>query len=234
MKRVRLTKVDLLSIGLCLVAILPGLLVYDRLPEEIATHFGLDGNPNGYSSRLFAVVGLPLVVALVQTVYCITTNLFRKEKGMSRAEKVIRFLIPVVLYAMQIFMLMYAMGKATDMMTFLGAIVTVLFLVLGNYLPKVRRTTFFGIRTPHTLANEEVWDKTHRFAGVLHVIAGIICMIMTVTGMNGVFLLVLLALTIGIPFIYSEILYRRAKAVTDSRNNTFGGEESKEDVAGDS
>ena len=43
MKRVRLTKVDLLSMGLCLLAILPGLMVYDRLPEEIATHFGLDG-----------------------------------------------------------------------------------------------------------------------------------------------------------------------------------------------
>ena len=165
MKRVRLTKVDLFSIGLCLLAILPGLMVYDRLPEEIATHFGLDGEPNGYSSRLFAVIGLPLVVTLIQMVYCITTNLFRKNRDMNRAEKVIRFLFPTGLYAVQIFMLMYSMGKATDIMTFIGVLETVLFLVLGNYLPKVRRTTFFGIRTPHTLSNEEVWDKTHRFAG---------------------------------------------------------------------
>ena len=211
MKRVRLTKVDLLSIGLCLVAILPGLMVYDRLPEEIATHFGLDGEPNGYSSRLFAVIGLPLVVTLIQTVYCITTNFFRKNRDMNRAEKVIRFLFPVLLYALQIFLLMYAMGKATNIMTFIGVIETVLFLVLGNYLPKVRRTTFFGIRTPHTLANEEVWDKTHRFAGVLYVIGGIICMILTVTGMQPVLLLVLLFVTIGIPFVYSEILYRKLK-----------------------
>lgn len=212
MKRVRLTKVDLLSIGLCLLAILPGLMVYDRLPEEIATHFGIDGNPNGYSSRLFAVIGLPLVVTLIQTVYCITTNLFRKNKDMNRAEKVIRFLFPTMLYALQIFLLMYAMGKATDIMTFIGVIETVMFLMLGNYLPKVRRTTFFGIRTPHTLTNEEVWDRTHRFAGVLYVIAGISCMILTVTGMHFVPLLVLLVITIGIPYIYSEILYRRVKA----------------------
>lgn len=212
MKRVRLTKVDLLSIGLCLLAILPGLMVYDRLPEEIATHFGIDGNPNGYSSRLFAVIGLPLVVTLIQTVYCITTNLFRKNKDMNRAEKVIRFLFPTMLYALQIFLLMYAMGKATDIMTFIGVIETVMFLMLGNYLPKVRRTTFFGIRTPHTLTNEEVWDRTHRFAGVLYVIAGISCMILTVTGMHLVPLLVLLVITIGIPYIYSEILYRRVKA----------------------
>ena len=211
MKRVRLTKVDLLSIGLCLLAILPGLMVYDRLPEEIVTHFGLDGKPNGSSSRLFAVIGLPLVVTLIQTGYCITTNFFRKNRDMNRAEKVIRFLFPVLLYALQIFLLMYAMGKATNIMTFIGVIETVLFLVLGNYLPKVRRTTFFGIRTPHTLANEEVWDKTHRFAGVLYVIGGIICMILTVTGMQPVLLLVLLFVTIGIPFIYSEILYRKLK-----------------------
>ena len=212
MKRVRLTKVDLLSIGLCLVAILPGFLVYDRLPEEIPTHFGLDGNPNGYSSRLFAVVGLPVFVALIQTVYCITTNMFRKDRDMNRAEKVIRFLFPTILYALQIFVLMYAMGKATNIMTLIGVIETVMLLVLGNYLPKVRRTTFFGIRTPHTLANEEVWDKTHRFAGVLYVIAGIFCMIITVTGMHGALLLTLLVVTIGIPFIYSEILYRRVRA----------------------
>ena len=211
MKRVRLTKVDLLSIGLCLLAILPGLMVYDRLPEEIVTHFGIDGSPNGSSSRLFAVIGLPLVVTLIQTVYCITTNLFRKNKDMNRAEKVIRFLFPTMLYAIQIFLLMYAMGKATDIMTFIGVIETVMFLMLGNYLPKVRRTTFFGIRTPHTLANEEVWDRTHRFAGVVYIIAGITCMIMTVTGMHAVLLLVLLFVTIGIPFIYSEILYRRVK-----------------------
>ncbi len=212
MKRVRLTKVDLLSMGLCLLAILPGLMVYDRLPEEIATHFGLDGEPNGYSSRLFAVIGLPLVVTLIQMVYCITTNLFRKNRDMNRAEKVIRFLFPTGLYAVQIFMLMYSMGKATDIMTFIGVLETVLFLVLGNYLPKVRRTTFFGIRTPHTLTNEEVWDRTHRFAGVVYIIAGITCMIMTVTGMHAVLMFGLLFVAIGIPFIYSEILYRRVKS----------------------
>ena len=212
MKRVRLTKVDLLSMGLCLLAILPGLMVYDRLPEEIATHFGLDGEPNGYSSRLFAVIGLPLVVTLIQMVYCITTNLFRKNRDMNRAEKVIRFLFPTGLYAVQIFMLMYSMGKATDIMTFIGVLETVLLLVLGNYLPKVRRTTFFGIRTPHTLTNEEVWDRTHRFAGVVYIIAGITCMIMTVTGMHAVLMFGLLFVAIGIPFIYSEILYRRVKS----------------------
>lgn len=212
MKRVRLTKVDLLSMGLCLLAILPGLMVYDRLPEEIATHFGLDGEPNGYSSRLFAVIGLPLVVTLIQTVYCITTNLFRKNRDMNRAEKVIRFLFPTGLYAVQIFMLMYSMGKATDIMTFIGVLETVLLLVLGNYLPKVRRTTFFGIRTPHTLTNEEVWDRTHRFAGVVYIIAGITCMIMTVTGMHAVLMFGLLFVAIGLPFIYSEILYRRVKS----------------------
>ena len=211
MKRVRLTKVDLLSVGLCLLAVIPGLIVYDRLPEEIPTHFGIDGNPNGYSSRLFSVLGIPLLVALFQVIYCITTNLFRKGREMNRAEKVIRFLFPTILYAIQIFMLMYAMGKATDIMTFVGATETVLLLVLGNYLPKVRRTTFFGIRTPHTLANEEVWDKTHRFAGVLYVVSGVLCMIVTVTGMNGFLLLALLLVTILIPFVYSEILYRRVK-----------------------
>ena len=211
MKRIRLTKVDLYSIGICLLAVVPGLLVYSKLPEEIPIHFGLDGNPNGYASRIFAILGVPLIVTLIQVIYCITSNLLRKDREMNRAERVIRFLPPVVLYVTQIFILMYSMGKVTNTMTVFGAILTVVLLILGNYLPKVRRTTFYGIRTPHTLANEEVWDKTHRFAGVLYVIGGISAMIITVSGMHAVSFLILLILTIGIPFLYSEILYRRVK-----------------------
>ena len=172
------------------------------------------------------MLGIPLLVALIQTIYCITSNLLRKDKEINRADKVIRFLLPTVLYAFQIFSLMYAMGKAANIMTFLGAIETVLLIVLGNYMPKVRRTTFFGIRTPHTLSNDEVWDKTHRFAGILYIIAGIICMIMTVTEMNGFFLLGLVIVTSGIPFIYSEILYRRLK----KRNSVESSAEENENA----
>ena len=211
MKRIRLTKVDLYSIGICLLSIVPGFMVYSRLPEEIPVHFGLNGNPNGYASRLFAILGIPLIVTLIQVIYCITSNLLRRDREMNRAERVIRFLPPVVLYISQIFILMYSMGKVTNVITVLGAVETAVFLILGNYLPKVRRTLFYGIRTPHTLASEELWDKTHRFAGVIYVIAGVVCMIITVVGLHPATLLVLLLFTVGIPFIYSEILYRRMK-----------------------
>ena len=222
MKRIRLTKVDLFSIGLCLFSVVPGFMVYSRLPEEIPVHFGLDGNPNGYASRLFAILGIPLIVTLIQVIYCIISNLFRKDREMNRAERVIRFLPPVVLYITQIFILMYSMGKATNVMTVFGALETALFLILGNYLPKARRNMFYGIRTPHTLTNEEIWDKTHRFAGVVYVIAGIVCMIITVVGLHPVTLLVLVILTVGIPFIYSEILYRRMKKSSKDETPVIG------------
>ena len=211
MKRKLLNKVDLISIGLCAATILPGLLVYDRLPERIAVNFDISGEPNSYAGRWFAVFGLPIVISLLQTALCVTSNLLNRENELSRAEKVIRFLTPVMAYVIQISTLMYALGRLTSMLAIVGILETVLLLVYGNYAPKMRRNTFFGIRTPHTLANQEVWDKTHRFAGVLYIIAGICCMILTVTEAHMVLLLILLFVTVAIPFLYSEILYRRIR-----------------------
>ena len=209
MKRKLLNKVDLISVFLCLVAVLPGLMVYSRLPNEIAVHFSLNGDPDQYASRWVAVFGLPVFVSLIQLILCVTTNLLQKEKELSRTEKVIRFIMPLLLYVLQILMMMYALGSLKSILTVVGILETVILFLYGNYAPKMRRNTFFGIRTPHTLANQEIWDKTHRFAGVLYIVAGIICMILTVMECNMILLVILLAVTVAIPFIYSEILYWR-------------------------
>ena len=217
MKRKLLNKTDLLSIGLCLLSILPGLMVYDRLPERVGIHFALNGEADQFAPRAVAVFVSPLIIALVQTILCITTNRMQKEKEISKAEKVIRYVTPTLSYVLEISTLMYAMGKLTNILTIAGILETVLLFLYGNYAPKLRRNTFFGVRTPHTLASPELWDRTHRFAGVLYIVAGIFCMFLTVMEANPILLVILLIVTIGIPFLYSEILYRRMKKAGEKK-----------------
>ncbi len=209
MKRVPLRKYDILSILLCLPAILPGIIVYSRLPEQVPTHFTINGVPDGYSTRAFAVFGMPLIVAAIQAVLCVLTNLFWKEKREGRGEMVIRLLMPIVLYVIQTAMLLYALGRLTNVMPVVGILMTITLLLLGNYMPKIRRNVIVGIRTPHSLASPEIWDKTNRFTGRVFVIAGVLSMIITAAGTNLMLLAGVLLAAVLIPFIYSEILYRR-------------------------
>ena len=211
MKRKLLNKVDLISVGLCVAAVLPGLLVYDRLPDRIGIHFGINGEADQFAGKWVAILGFPVLISLIQAGLCMTSNLLNRENELSRAEKVIRFITPVQSYVVQISILMYGMGKLASITTIGGILETVILLIYGNYAPKMRRNTFFGIRTPHTIASQEVWDKTHRFAGALYIIAGVVCMLLTVTESHPALLLVLLAVTVTVPFIYSELLYRRIR-----------------------
>ena len=213
MKKGLLTKTDVISILLCLVAIVPGLIVYSHLPAKIPTHFGVDGQPNGYSSRAFAVFGIPFICAGLQTLLSILTNRFWNEKRDSKGEIVIRMILPVVVMAVEGAMILYALGKLKSISSVIGLIMTVLYFVVGNYLPKVRRNVIYGIRTPHTLADPVVWDKTHRFAGTLMVINSILMLIIMVMDLP-LFLYVFVALIpIIIIFIYSEIIYRKRSSV---------------------
>ena len=220
MKRVLLNKMDALSILLCVAAIIPGLLIYSSLPEMIPTHFGMYGEPDKYSSRTFTVFGIPLIMACIQTALCVVTNIFWKEKRNGRGEMVIRLLVPVSLYAGLTFMLLYALRKLDSILPFVGVMESVSLLILGNYMPKVRRNMIAGIRTPHTLASPEIWDKTHRFAGILYVAGGIVCMAVTLTGAEPLYLTCIVIAVFLVPLVYSEILYRRYKEdIKDIRIN---------------
>ena len=78
MKKIRLSKADLISALLCTVVIIPEISVYSRLPDRIATHFNVYGQPDQYSSKNFAVFGIPLVMTVMQLILCLITNLFHQ------------------------------------------------------------------------------------------------------------------------------------------------------------
>ena len=88
--------------------------------------------------------------------------------------------------------------------------VGLLFLILGNYLPKLRRNRIMGIKLPWTLASEENWTRTHRAAGFTWVAAGLLMLLSALLRLHGpTVTVVLLALAVGIPVLYSYLYYRR-------------------------
>lgn len=210
MKKIRLNRADLMSVLLCVFLIIPGVSIYDRLPDRVAINFGINGQPQQYSSKEFAVFGIPLITSAMQLMLCLITNLFNKTDTKDLINRAIRFYNPAIYYFAYVSLLLHALGQMKDPTSVIFTIMAVVFVVMGNYMPKMRRNMFLGIRTPHTLTDQDVWDKTQRFTGIITIICGIV-MLPFALMKKGIAVLILVMLKMIATFIYSEIIYHSEK-----------------------
>ena len=195
---------------ICLLPMLVGALLYSRLPEQVATHFDLQGNPDGWSSRAFAVFGLPGILLAVNLLIPFALQADPKHKNMSGAlVNIVIWTVPVVSLLCSGLTLGRALGYDLRIEMVLPVFMGVLFILIGNYLPKTKQSYTMGIKLPWTLASEENWNRTHRLAGFLWVIGGAFFIVMSFIGWSLIAFLIPLALMVLAPTVYSYLLYRK-------------------------
>ena len=196
------------------VTILPvliGIICWDRLPDVMATHFGMNNEANGFSSKAFAVFGLPLVLLAVLWVGAFVTAHDPKRQNISpKMFSLMLWIVPVISLVGAATIYPVNLGYDLDITFFSELLLGLIFIVIGNYLPKARQNYTIGIRIPWTLANEENWNRTHRLAGYLWMICGILMIIISLTRvvsaewLIGIFLIIVL-----VPCIYSFWLHAK-------------------------
>ena len=194
----------------CLIPILVGAAVYSRLPETMATHWNLNGEPDGWSSRPFAVFGLPGILLAVNLFLPFALKADPKRGNMN--EKLVAislWTIPVVSLLCCGLTLARGLGYEVRVERWVPIFMGVLFIVIGNYLPKTKQSYTMGIKLPWTLASEENWNRTHRLAGFLWVIAGLYFIVMSFIGWSFPAFLIPLFVIILVPTVYSYLLYRK-------------------------
>ena len=199
-----------------IVTILPiliGLLVWDRLPDVMATHFGMDNEANGWSSKAFAVFGLPLFLLAMEWIAAVVTSQDPRRQNISpKMFTLVLWIIPMVSVVCGAAIYTYNLGMKVDISFFAMLFTGLLFIVIGNYLPKARQNYTIGIKIPWTLADEENWNRTHRAAGHLWVAGGILMVLAALTGFSSIrwFFVILTVMTI-VPCVYSYWMYARGK-----------------------
>ena len=194
-----------------LLPILAGIILWKRLPDTMATHFGADNNANGFSSKAFAVFGLPCFLLAVHWVCAaVTARDPRKQNISPKMYSLILWCIPLISLIMNSVTYFYNLGWPVDIAFVCQLLVSAVLIVVGNYLPKARQNYTIGIKLPWTLANEENWNCTHRLAGFLWVLSGVLLAVLTLCrAFRPGWLIGIFILDVVIPFAYSYWLHAR-------------------------
>ena len=200
---------------LILVAVGMSAAVYPQLPDTMAVHWDLAGNPNGWMPRAvgaaFGPVFLVVLWALLRAVPRIDPRAENYAR-FSEAYEVIVASVLVLILVLHGVVLAVALGHHVSVARIVPALVGALFVVIGNMMPLVRPNWWFGIRTPWTLSNDRVWARTHRLAGYCMTAGGLVMIVaaLVLPAPLGVpvLLAVAVAATIG-PALYSYLTWKR-------------------------
>ena len=188
---------------ICLIPFFISIIFYKSLPDQVATHFGFNGMPDGYSSKMFAAFGLPLIMLVINFISNFTIDNDPKRANASKRIKIIgKWTVPILSVLMQSSIIANAVGIKINISMYVSIGLGILIMIIG------KQNYTVGIKTPWTLNNEEVWNKTHKISGYLWVIGGFIITISSFIGFESIMLVVLIIIAF-VPIVYSYILYKK-------------------------
>jgi uncharacterized membrane protein len=197
---------------------------YDSLPEQIAVHWNIKGQPDRVVPKNEAWINFwlsPLVMLLMVVLTVVLPWISPKQFEIERFRPTWEYVMALVvgLFAfIDVALLAGSWGQTLPLGRFFVAVIMLFFVLLGNVLGRVKRNFWMGVRTPWTLASEAVWNQTHRVAGWLWVAGGLIgCVgvlalpwvvpVSEPTVLIGAFVWIMLIALY--PVVYSLVLYKR-------------------------
>ena len=161
----------IVTCAVCLLPVLLGLALWDKLPEQIAIHFDINNNPDNFGSKAFVVFGLPVLMVILQIVCCVINDVNAQKHGeRKKFEMANKWIIPVMSIILQTVTFMYSLGYELDIRKITAFIVGGVFLVIGNYLPKLDYVKNYDVDT-------EKARKINRFLGYETIVMGLLFLI---------------------------------------------------------
>ena len=202
--------------GILLVSLAVTLFYYPRVPDIIPTHWGISGriDATGPKYMLFVFWGLALFVNVIM----LFAEKIEPKKGsyakFPKVFNILRVFITALLCGLELLTIAFAFTPDfADMNSIMYITMGLMFVLLGNYMPKVKHNYTFGIKVPWTLASENVWNKTHRMAGPRWIAGGIAIMggVFMPPEIAFVIMFAVILLLVVAPMVYSYIEFRKEK-----------------------
>lgn len=205
------TKTIIVTSVLTLIPMIVGIILWSKLPDSMPTHFGINNEPDGYSSKTFAVFAIPLFMLALHLVCIFATKLDPKMKSLNdKVFTLVLYIMPATSLLMCSLIYSTALGKETRVGLIVIIFMGLLFTVIGNYLPKCKQTYTIGIKLPWALDDSENWTKIHALAGKLWVICGLV-IVATAFLESPVIFFPLVLIMVLVPTAYSYMLHKKKK-----------------------
>lgn len=210
----KLPGLNLVLLGIIFLSLVVGAAVYRYLPEQVPMHWNVYGEIDGYGGRLTGAFAIPLLTLVSYIAMVFAPRIDPKKKNYAKFTGAYNaFITAFVLFMLALYatVLLATFGYPLDIGRITQIGMGLLFIVIGNYLTRVRHNYFFGIKTPWTLADETVWRKTHRLGGCLFVAAGLLTMASMVTWPEARFMITI-GSAIGaslVSIVYSYLVFRK-------------------------
>ena len=204
----------LISSILILIPMVLGLIFWDQLPAQFPTHFGTDGNPDAWGGKLFVVL-LPLILLVLHWLCVVVTIKDPKNKGQTKAAiGMTMWIIPMLSFVISAIMYAVAFDIDLNVSIILHLFLGVLFIVIGNYLPKCKQNHTLGIKLVWTLSSEENWNATHRFGGKVWVVCGFLALAAALLPLeiSLIIAFAVILLAVLLPTLYSWRYYKKQAA----------------------
>jgi uncharacterized membrane protein len=206
-------KAEMLALLVIIVSFAISAYFYPILPDEIATHWNAQGQPNGYSSKLFGLFLVPVMSLVLLGVFLLIPKIDPLRQNIKKFRGYFDNFILVIIFFMfliHLFSILWNLGIFVDMIQILSPAFALLFYYTGVLIEKSKRNYFIGIRTPWTLSSDRVWDKTAKLGGKLFKAAGIISLLgLLLPRLSIDFVIVPIILFTIYLFVYSYLEYAK-------------------------
>ena len=201
---------------LVVVSVIASVVAYPSMAERVPTHWNMQGEVDGWSSRFVVAWVIPLVMATMLVIFRILPHIdprranYEKFRG---AYDAIVITIMVFMTGLHMLLLASATGSEVPIGRVIPAAVGAFFMVLGVLLPRAHPNWFIGIRTPWTMTSDVAWERTHRLGGTLFLLSGVLTVLASViTPRQAAWVLIVSASVTGVTVIaYSYVVWRQEK-----------------------
>lgn len=206
-------KNELPLILLLIVSFAMSFYFYPMLPDRIPTHWNFKGEIDGYSGKTAGTFLMPILNLVIYVLFIFLPALDPKKENYKLFEstyRYFRYLFHIFFFGMQVLIITAALGYAVDTGRFVMLGISLLFMLMGNVMGRLKHNYFIGIKTPWTLANEEVWKRTHRLSAYLWTGFGLAGAIMAILKTNPVVIfLTILIIPTMVPLVYSYAIFKK-------------------------
>ncbi|MGG1322301.1 SdpI family protein [Priestia megaterium] len=207
-------KKHVFPLGITLLTLVAWVIALPHLPAMMPIHWGANGEADGFATKINAMILTVGIMVLIYFIIAFVPRIDpRKEnyKYFSKTYNIVLNAVLLLFFFVNISTILQGLGYNVPMSYIAPIMAGLVFIIIGNYLQRVRSNYFMGIRTPWTLSNETVWKKTHRLSGKIFFIGGLLILISAFLpdGYKSVIMWGSIVLCVAVPYLYSYLAYKK-------------------------